>query len=78
MPTATVHHFAKAPLLGQTAYMGLTALVLNLAVTVVFTLVLRLVPHTVGRDQTVADDYVADAGEAGVAAMPAFTTTATN
>jgi SSS family solute:Na+ symporter len=65
----TVHHFAgataKIPGLGQTGYIGLTALVLNLAVAVVLTLVLRLWPSSSGPDITHPDDYVVDASQVG-------------
>jgi SSS family solute:Na+ symporter len=65
--TAKIHHFAAAtatiPGLGTKGYIAVTALVFNLVVAVVVTLVLRLVPTTVGRDETDADDYLADAGD---------------
>ncbi len=64
----TVGHFAtstaKIPLLGQTGYIGLTALVINLVVAVVVTAVLRVVAaKTVGADETEPADYLADANE---------------
>nr|WP_262323222.1 sodium:solute symporter [Acidiferrimicrobium sp. IK] len=72
--TPTVHHFAvssaKAPLLGQTVYIGVTALVLNILVAVVGTVILRLVPGTVGADETGHADYLADAGDPGLQATP--------
>ena len=61
----TVPHFAGSialiPIVGQTGYIALTALVLNLVVSVVVTLLLRLSPGTVGPDVTGPDDYLADA-----------------
>jgi SSS family solute:Na+ symporter len=71
----TVHHFAgstaKIPVVGQTGYIALTALVLNLIVAVVVTLLLRLRPATAGADVTAPDDYLVDAA-AGGALAPAF------
>ncbi len=62
--TATVHHFAAssstAPLLGQSVYIGVTALVLNIVIAIVGTVLLRLVPVSVGGDETTPADYVAD------------------
>jgi SSS family solute:Na+ symporter len=63
--TPTVAHFAssvaKVPLLGQSAYLGLTALVLNLIIAIVGTLVLRVVhPTSAGVDQTSPEDYLVD------------------
>ncbi|MHB1536050.1 MAG: monocarboxylate uptake permease MctP [Acidimicrobiales bacterium] len=72
--TPTVKHFAgaiaKVPLLGQTTYIGLSALVLNLIVAVVATLLLRLVPRSVGADQTSTDDYLVDADSPRVLPTP--------
>jgi len=63
--TPAVGHFAssiaKVPLLGQSAYLGLTALVLNLLVAVLGTVVLRaLLPGSAGVDQTSPADYLVD------------------
>jgi solute:Na+ symporter, SSS family len=59
-----VHHFAGStaniPVIGQTGYIAITALALNLIVAVVLTLVLRLAPGTAGVDVTTRDDYVVD------------------
>ena len=64
----TVAHFAGStaliPVVGQTGYIALTALVLNLVVGVVVTLILRLSPSTVGPDVTSPDDYLVDASDA--------------
>ncbi|MGI8760756.1 MAG: monocarboxylate uptake permease MctP [Jatrophihabitantaceae bacterium] len=68
--TPTVHHFASsvssAPIVAQTVYIGLTALVLNLVVAILGTLVLRLIPRSVGGDETRQGDYLVDAGARGV------------
>jgi solute:Na+ symporter, SSS family len=61
----TVAHFAGStapiPVIGQTGYIALTALVLNLTVTVVLTAVLRaLAAKTAGADATQQDDYLVD------------------
>jgi solute:Na+ symporter, SSS family len=62
--TPTVPHFAGStatiPVIGQTGYIALTALILNLIVTIVVTIVLRLSPGTVGADVTAPGDYVVD------------------
>ena len=63
--TPTVAHFAGStaliPGVGQTGYIALTALVLNLAVASVVTVALRVVAaRTVGVDLTQPDDYVVD------------------
>jgi SSS family solute:Na+ symporter len=75
--TPAVHHFAgaiaKVPVLGQTGYIALTALVLNLAVAVVLTVLLRLVPSTGGPDLTAPDDYRADRGDPAVETAPEYT-----
>ena len=67
--SATVSHFATStgtiPLLGQKGYIGMTALVINLVIAIVITVVLRLVAsRTVGADETERADYVADADAA--------------
>ncbi|MBB6628026.1 sodium:solute symporter [Nocardioides sp. KIGAM211] len=48
-------------------YIALVAVLANLLVTVVLTLVFRAIKLDPGVDQTHADDYVVDAGEEGVA-----------
>jgi solute:Na+ symporter, SSS family len=62
--SAVTNHFggatANVPGLGHTAYIGLTALVLNFAVALVGTLLLKLAPATAGRDETTPDDYLVD------------------
>jgi SSS family solute:Na+ symporter len=70
----TVHHFAAStaeiPGLGQKGYIALTALALNLIVTVILTVALRLWPGTAGPDRTAPDDYLVDLD--GDALAPAF------
>ncbi|MPY62786.1 monocarboxylate uptake permease MctP [Streptomyces spongiae] len=58
---------AEIPGLGEMGYIGLTAFVLNVVVTVVLTFVLRAVKAPDGVDETKPSDYTADAGDAGVA-----------
>jgi SSS family solute:Na+ symporter len=69
-PASGAQHFggstADIPLLGEKGYVAFTAWVLNVAVTVVLTLVLRAFKVAEGRDETNPDDYHADAGEPGV------------
>jgi solute:Na+ symporter, SSS family len=50
----------------QYGYIALTALVLNLVVAVLLTLLFRALRAPEGADHTVPEDYRADAGEAGV------------
>jgi SSS family solute:Na+ symporter len=65
--SAVTNHFggatATVPLLGKTAYIGMTALVLNFAVALVGTALLRLAPSTAGRDETTPEDYLVDADD---------------
>jgi SSS family solute:Na+ symporter len=51
-------------------YTGLLALLVNLAVTAVLTVVLRAVRAPEGRDVTAAEDYEAEVGEPGVEPLP--------
>jgi SSS family solute:Na+ symporter len=64
---------ATAPLLGKTAYIGMTALVFNIAVAVVLTVVLRLLPNTAGKDQTEPEDYLVDREDAPAERVPSLT-----
>jgi SSS family solute:Na+ symporter len=57
---------AEIPGIGEIGYIGLTAFVLNVAVTVVLTFVLRAAKAPEGIDETKPSDYTADAGDAGV------------
>ena len=63
-PTAT------APILGQKAYIALTAFALNVIIVVGLTALLRALRVPAGVDGTVDDDYVADPGEADVRDLP--------
>lgn len=66
----TQKHFggssAEIPGLGEIGYIGLTAFVLNVVVTVVLTFALRAAKAPEGVDETVPSDYTADAGDPGV------------
>ncbi|MFB7510335.1 sodium:solute symporter, partial [Streptomyces broussonetiae] len=66
----TQKHFGgsskEIPGIGEIGYIGFTAFVLNVAVTVVLTLVLRAVKAPEGIDETRPEDYTADAGDQGV------------
>ncbi|MDQ2728703.1 MAG: sodium:solute symporter [Actinomycetota bacterium] len=73
--TPTVPHFATStanvPLWHQSLYIGFSALVLNLVVTVVLTLVLRgLHPTSAGIDETTPADYLAERGDPPPTARP--------
>jgi SSS family solute:Na+ symporter len=76
--TATVQHFAspssQAPLLDQTVYIAVTALVINIVIAVVATVILRLIPGSVGADETSRDDYLVDAGAPGLKSTPVLVT----
>ncbi|WP_340376284.1 sodium:solute symporter [Streptomyces sp. SS7] len=66
----TQKHFGgsakEIPGIGEIGYIGLTAFVLNVAVTVVLTFVLKAVKAPEGVDETRPEDYTADAGDPGV------------
>ncbi|MEU6444300.1 monocarboxylate uptake permease MctP [Streptomyces sp. NPDC047046] len=66
----TQDHFGgsskEIPGLGEIGYIGMTAIVLNIVVTVVLTFVLRAFKAPDGVDETQPSDYVADAGDPGV------------
>ena len=53
-------------IIGEIGYIGLTAFVLNVVVTVVLTFVLKAVKAPEGVDETSPSDYTADAGDKGV------------
>jgi solute:Na+ symporter, SSS family len=65
-------HFgaSTAPILGHVIYIAVAAFVINLAVSVVLTLVFRAARLPVGTDETMAADYSADPGEAPAAVVP--------
>ncbi|MFF4359885.1 sodium:solute symporter, partial [Streptomyces sp. NPDC001604] len=62
---------AAIPGIGQTGYIGLTAAVLNVALTVVLTFILKAAKAPEGIDATAPGDYTADA--AGTEAVSAST-----
>jgi SSS family solute:Na+ symporter len=66
----TQKHFGgsakEIPGIGEIGYIGLTAFVLNVVVTVVLTVVLKAAKAPEGVDETSPDDYTADAGDPGV------------
>jgi SSS family solute:Na+ symporter len=68
----TQKHFGGSsddiPGIGEIGYIGLTAFVLNVVVTVVLTFVLRAAKAPEGVDETAADDYTVDVGDPGVEA----------
>ncbi|MGG7571559.1 monocarboxylate uptake permease MctP [Streptomyces sirii] len=64
----------EIPGIGEIGYIGLTALVLNLVVTVVLTFVLKAMKAPEGVDETSPGDYTADIGDEGVSAeLPSAT-----
>jgi solute:Na+ symporter, SSS family len=71
----TQKHFGgsakEIPGIGETGYIGLTAFVLNVAVTVVLTFVLKAARAPEGIDVTSPGDYTADATETGGKKAPA-------
>ncbi|WP_236240030.1 monocarboxylate uptake permease MctP [Streptomyces sp. CC228A] len=66
----TQAHFAGSsaaiPGIGEIGYIGLTAFVLNVVVTVAMTFVFRALKAPEGVDETAAADYTADAGDPDV------------
>jgi SSS family solute:Na+ symporter len=68
--TPTTSHWAGSvdTVWGHTLYIGLTAIVLNLVVAVVLTLVFKAVKVPAGEDETRAHEYTADPSQAPVAA----------
>ncbi|HEX4061990.1 MAG TPA: sodium:solute symporter [Streptosporangiaceae bacterium] len=66
-------HFgaSTAPLFGQTMYIAVAALVLNLAVAVVFTRVFKALRLPDGTDETQPSHYLADPGESGTGQVEA-------
>ncbi|MEU3709750.1 monocarboxylate uptake permease MctP [Streptomyces catenulae] len=57
---------AEIPGIGQIGYIGLTAFVLNVVVTLVLTVALRALKAPEGADETSPGDYTADVGDKGV------------
>jgi len=72
--TPATKHFGKSsaeiPGVGEIGYIGLTAFVLNLAVAVVLTLVLRAFKAPEGVDETTRADYTAEAGDEALKSAP--------
>lgn len=64
---------ADIPSLGEKGYIALTAVVINFAIVIVGTLVLRAMKVPEGRDETEADDYWADEGDPRVEPIPELT-----
>lgn len=68
----TQKHFggssAEIPGIGEIGYIGLTAFLLNVVVTVVLTFALKAAKAPDGIDETSPADYTADAGDKGVTA----------
>ncbi|WP_155060691.1 monocarboxylate uptake permease MctP [Streptomyces blattellae] len=66
----TQNHFGgssrEIPGIGEIGYIGLTAFVLNLAVTVALTFVLKAMKAPEGIDETSPEDYTGEAGDPGV------------
>ncbi|MHB9859177.1 monocarboxylate uptake permease MctP [Streptomyces sp. YIM S03343] len=56
----------EIPGIGEIGYIGLTAFVLNAAVTLVLTVALKALKAPEGTDETSPSDYTADAGDPGV------------
>jgi len=61
---------ANLPFTETKVYIALTALVVNLLVTVIVSVALRALGTDPGRDHTSPEDYHADAGEPGVGEVP--------
>ena len=72
-PGGTQAHFgaSSAPVFGHVIYIAIAALVINLVVTIVLTLVFRAVKLPAGTDETLPQHYTADPAEAHAAAVPA-------
>jgi solute:Na+ symporter, SSS family len=72
-PGGTQQHFgaATAPILGHIIYIGFAALVINIVISVVLTLIFRAVRLPAGSDETQPSSYTADPEEEPAAAVPA-------
>ena len=62
---------STAPILGHVMYIAIAAFILNLAVSIVLTLVFRAVRLPAGTDETLPANYTADPAEAPAAEVPA-------
>ena len=67
---------ANVPIFNHTVYIALTALVINLVVAIVLTVVFRLARLPAGTDETAPAHYTADPEPAAGAAAPVTTVTA--
>ncbi len=72
-PGGGQHHFgaSSAPVLGHVIYIAIAALVINLVVAIVLTLVFRAIKLPAGTDETLPAHYTADPAEGPAAAVPA-------
>jgi SSS family solute:Na+ symporter len=61
---------ADIPSIGRSGYIALTAFVINVLVAAVLTLLLRAVKAPAGEDETLPEDYRADAGDPRVRDLP--------
>ncbi len=61
--SATTSHWAASSdiVFGHTVYIGLTALIINVVVTVVLTLILKAIKAPEGADETLPHQYTAEA-----------------
>ncbi len=66
---------STAPILGQTMYIALAALVINLVVSVVLTLIFRAAKLPEGTDETLPADYTADPAHPAPVSVPAMSAT---
>ncbi len=76
-PGGGQQHFGanSAPVFGHIIYIGFAALVLNLVIAVVLTLIFRAVRLPAGKDETRPESYTADPEEAPAEAVPAAAAT---
>jgi solute:Na+ symporter, SSS family len=72
-PGGTQAHFgaSTAPILGHVIYIAIAAFIINLAVSIVLTLVFRAVRLPAGTDETLPANYTADPAQAPAADVPA-------
>jgi solute:Na+ symporter, SSS family len=72
-PGGTQAHFgaSTAPILGHVIYIAIAAFIINLAVSIVLTLVFRAVRLPAGTDETLPANYTADPAQAPAAEVPA-------
>ncbi len=66
---------STAPILGQTMYIALAALVINLVVSVAATLIFRAAKLPEGTDETLPADYTADPAHPAPVSVPAVSAT---